>query len=1080
MWINQILYCLLAVAGLCFLNSVHSQEADSSYTPQNLTCITHDLNTVHCTWTTASATSPEFTYKFCPTTSASDCSETKDKRTSFQLISFDHPGNVEIITLHSGKAIAKKTFVLHENNISLVPLTPRIERLSANFSTQTLILEWKDGGAAFPYELDALWEIQILRKDPMEEVARETYHSVLTKSDTILRWNWTSDLPLECTTHYVRIRCLVEEEHFAGSREWSEWSQLENVPGQDKGSVSKVYPVDPLVPVGSNLTFCCLWHKKQRFISLGYDRCSPEQCPTVSLSNQSMLIYVRNVTVNDSLKNVFCNLTPEADMQFLVGSVLFVGYPPDVPQNLGCETRDFKEITCKWKPGRPTNLLGRRATIYTVFERISGRKNTAREVYSYKFPIPEHQKTYNITVYASNSLGHTEASNSANINQRVYPQTPSRLYVNNNSPTSISLYWDLPGNFKQIPLHCQINRSSSTTHLLQDVFLDGEGNSRYRTSIDKLQPYTTYTLTVRCATAHPLFWKWSGWSKEMRHRTLEAPPARGLDVWRERSTDGDTVKIFWKPLPASKTNGVIQSYKVSWFPPEMPENFEEVNQSRNSTEIKLGGTDYVFMIVAKNQAGSSPPSWINSAEIPNDDATTENGIATGNGIYLTWNPDSNVTCGYTVRWCHSFGSEPCAVNWENFPSNVTSAVIKSAHFQAGVRYYFSVYGCKTNGFQLLKHVNGYTKELEPRAKPVFDMVETTSDSILIKWKDIPIESMHGFLKGYLLRFAKEGEDANKLKSFDLGRPYFNITEPNKKTLKITHLQGKTNYCLKLSAYTAGGIGPEEEKCALTKENPEQLILAIIIPVAIFVVFVVLTSILCYRKREWIKETFYPDIPNPENSKALEFPKDPEGNPNSKTLEMNPCTPNNIEVIETQSPCLKIEDTAMTSPVAEDLPEDGLDSETESHVVVSYCPAIIEEEISNPTADESAGSSQVIYIDIQSLKEEPEVSGVAAAGYKPQMQLPVNSMRNMEEATSAEEDLDNAEGYRPQANTTTWNTDCLDSPTSIESNIANVSFGSPCSINSRQFLIPSKEDDDSPKAINTGWSFSNFFHSKPSD
>ncbi|KAL8203968.1 UNVERIFIED_CONTAM: hypothetical protein K2H54_065733 [Gekko kuhli] len=267
-----------------------------------------------------------------------------------------------------------------------------------------------------------------------------------------------------------------------------------------------------------------------------------------------------------------------------------------------------------------------------------------------------------------------------------------------------------------------------------------------------------------------------------------------------------------------------------------------------------------------------------------------------------------------------------------------------------------------------------------------------------------------------------------------------------------------------------------------------LIIAIIVPVAIAVVLALVTTILCYRKREWIKETFYPDIPNPMNCKALEFQKGPcEGKANPKTLEMNPCTPNNIEVVETQSPCLKIEDTAITSPAADELPEDGFDSETESHIVVSYCPPIIDEEISNPPGDESTGSSQVVYIDIQTmyppqvkLKEGTGTDCAAAAGYKPQMQLPVNSVIKMEDTPSTEGYMDKAAGYRPQVNPPTWNMGCPDSPGSTESNNENASFGSPCSINSRQFLIPPKEDEDSPKVINTGWSFTNFFHNKPND
>lgn len=246
---------------------------------------------------------------------------------------------------------------------------------------------------------------------------------------------------------------------------------------------------------------------------------------------------------------------------------------------------------------------------------------------------------------------------------------------------------------------------------------------------------------------------------------------------------------------------------------------------------------------------------------------------------------------------------------------------------------------------------------------------------------------------------------------------------------------------------------------------------------------VVTSILCYRKREWIKETFYPDIPNPENCKALQFQKSVcEGSSALKTLEMNPCTPNNVEVLETRSAIPKIEDTEIISPVAERAAESS-DADPENHVVVSYCPPIIEEEIPNPAAEEAGGPAQVIYIDVQSMyqpqakpEEGPDLDPVPAAGYKPQMRLPVTCAVG---AAAAEDDLGKTAGYRPQADVNTWNLVSPDSPRSTDSTSEVVSFGSPCSINSRQFLIPPR-DEDSPKAGGGGWSFSNFFQNKPND
>lgn len=198
--------------------------------------------------------------------------------------------------------------------------------------------------------------------------------------------------------------------------------------------------------------------------------------------------------------------------------------------------------------------------------------------------------------------------------------------------------------------------------------------------------------------------------------------------------------------------------------------------------------------------------------------------------------------------------------------------------------------------------------------------------------------------------------------------------------------------------------------------------------------------------------------------------------------MNPCTPNNVEVLETRSAVPKIEDTEIISPVAERL-EESSDAEPENHVVVSYCPPVIEEEIGNPGVDEAGGASQVVYIDVQSMyqpqakpEEEPESDPVVGAGYKPQMHLPITSTV---EDLAADDDLDKIAAYRPQANVNTWNLVSPDSPRSTDSNSEIVSFGSPCSINSRQFLIPPK-DEDSPKSSGGGWSFTNFFQNKPND
>ncbi|NXH15782.1 LIFR factor, partial [Bucco capensis] len=819
---NSRLCCLLALAGLCLRSLIYCQEIGPLGYPQNLKCVTHNLHQMICTW--------DVSYKgrhgqtdFCYTTNDLPppvCFKTKEKWVEIPV----PEGSITVtITTKSisGTAFATQEFEIHKKDISFVPLTPRILFLTPDFSTATLNLKWSDNGSVFPYGLDAFWQIQILHKEVMEEVTQITYYSKLTHEDNILSWNWTSDIPLECTSHYVKIRCYINVTYFAGPKDWSDWSPVEEVRGKDtEPGRSGVFPQDTVVPVGSDVTICCVHKEGQQIQWMTY---GPEIYPMIPLSSRSSAIRVLNASASDaSGTNVVCGLS-EDEMD---GTVLFVGYAPDIPQNLSCETSNFLTIKCTWKPGRPSGLYGKRGTKYSLFERISG-KNVSCEVseinreHACDFPVLADQKTYDFVLGVSNPIGQTESSLFVDLTQRVHPKTPEKLTLSGNSSTSVRLRWFINGSFAEIGLLCQIEISSGhSEQKMHNISMPGEKFSTYTAQLNTLHPYTTYQFRVRCAAADH-FWRWSDWSRREEHATLEAPPAKGPDIWRERSPSGKSLKIFWKPLSLSEANGKIVSHEVSCYLLETPLEHKEVTEPSNSTEIRLGKNDCVISVVAKNHAGSSPPSRITSAELPSDNVKTDRAVAMGNGIYISWNSYPNITCGYIVKWCHSFGSEPCSVDWQKFPSNTTDAVIKSALFRPGIRYNFSLYGCKSSGYQLLKNITGYMKELPPKRAPNFTVEETSSDSILVKWEDIPIEDCQGFLEGYRLSFAKGEKDALKPRLLESGNPELkvkNITDLTKKSLKILDLQGKTSYQLDLQAYTAAGLSPPNSLYVVTKED----------------------------------------------------------------------------------------------------------------------------------------------------------------------------------------------------------------------------------------------------------------------
>ncbi|KAE8636455.1 hypothetical protein XENTR_v10003002 [Xenopus tropicalis] len=1083
--------CLLLAVVFCWVPSP-TKTQDSPGFFQNLQCFTHNLETLVCSWDTPNATKSDILYQICY--SASKPPSCFNTSKSALEVEFETIAPLRItIKASNVQGTPEITFQKTMQDIPFIPPAPEILSVVPDHQTDTLLIQWSVDNATLLSEVEVLCEILILRSENMDIVSNATWKKRWTPSDTAFYWNWTSDFPLLCTSHSVQIRCLINDQYYYGEKGWSNWSRPYTVYGSTE---EKAYPTDKVVPVGTNMTFCCTVQSGTKIMSaeLGNDR-----YPLIPLSSNSSAVRIQNMTMSEESGD---NLIFYTDVLY-VGTVVFVGYPPDIPQNLSCETMNLRQIGCQWNPGRITGLYGERETIYTLRESYSGKLCVAcdntEEQYSCKCDVSKGQSLYAFSLQAQNPLGKSQASLSFNVTYRVHPKAPENIKLVDISPTEVSLTWFLDGNFVSLKLICEIEvRTSNKEKEMRNTTVIGSEDGNYSYIIDNLHPFYQYDVRIRCATLDP-FWKWSNWRAVKGHITLPAAPANNLDIWlvNGRHLGGRTVTVYWKHLPINEANGKIHSYMVSWKPIGSHSEPQTIVLAafHNRTQIQLDSGDdgnYEITVVANNSAGLSPPSRITTVQLASEDATAELAVGNAEGINITWQSDANATCGYIVQWKPTSPLDTSAMRWKRFHTNASSCFISADQFPVGVRYNITVFSCSEGQHQQLKRVTGYTEELAPRVAPNFTVLETTSNSICVKWEGIPEEDLRGFLRGYVVYIVKQ-ENTTSASSFidiadhaDPKNKKINITNPEISMLKIKDLQSGTSYRLGLLAYTGAGNGPIKSSNVVTNDNALGLILAILIPIVVAVVLGIVASTICYQKREWIKETFYPDIPNPENSKALQFQKNVnEANQGIKTMEMNPCTPNNVEVVETFSTVPKILDTELHSPVTEDpngqTPEEDFDTEDENHVVVSYCPPSTNEDTGNLASDESASSSQVVYIDIQSMyqpqansEEEPDGNCIDSAGYKPQMQLAINTV-NMEQQPLAEEGF--AAGYRPQENPSTWAVGSADSPTSLGSNSENASFGSPCSITSRHFLIPPVDDKDNLKPTHVGWSLSSLFQNK---
>ncbi|XP_030048918.1 oncostatin-M-specific receptor subunit beta [Microcaecilia unicolor] len=787
-------------------------------------------------------------------------------------------------------------------------VVPPLDLKVSNDSFQEyLFLEWNVSDWAYESELKMLFQIQVSQTEKRNIIWMGNYSRMLSKSDKGLRWNWHSHLPLQCTSHSVRIRSAVDDPRFPTNEVWSDWTSWKTLLGLDSLDSEEpfIFPKDKIVKAGSNVTFCCIAGKSQSVLSVEY-KGSPY--PVSYISSRSVKITVSDVSLSRaSGTNVVCGLSGRKHR----GTVLFVSQPPEKPTNVSCETQDLKNLICSWFPGETSNLSGIRSTNYSLYEWFSQQRMAcSRNMCSW--PIDKNRQIYNFTLTAWNALGERNATIVLDVTHRVCPRTPTDLLANHLSATNVILYWTLRSDYSVLRLCCQteVIKVKNGNVTLHNISVKGLlSMSHYNTIINQLQPYTIYSLRVRCS-ASDHFWKWSNWSEKLSIRTREVAPTLGLDIWREvrQNAENRTVIIYWKPLSENETKGEVLSYHITWGKLDDSNMYQHlaVSVSMNNTEISIDGQPYIIRVTARNMVGTSPPSEIRIAKLQEndiEDINEERVNGTGDGIHISWKPEMGEVSDYIVQWCNFPKSENCDFQWKKYHNNTFSDVIKSAAFQPGVRYNFQVYASKADGAHLLEKKTGYMKELAPAIKPAMKVVRIKPNSLVLTWNNYPTDdSQPGFISAYYI-YVKVLQDACSLKGAETlelsdGSVVcrFTIGNPEVKSYAVDQLKPNTKYAFSVVALTTGGESAIDFSTkADTSYDWQAVILAIVTPVIICLLLLLILFLACYWKRMWLKDTCFPEIPDPNKSNILTL-NELKINSEQTILNIGNCITSTVEVV----------------------------------------------------------------------------------------------------------------------------------------------------------------------------------------
>uniref|UniRef100_UPI00398E4FF0 LIF receptor subunit alpha a n=1 Tax=Pristiophorus japonicus TaxID=55135 RepID=UPI00398E4FF0 len=1062
--------------------------------PRDVACVTQELAKIVCSWNQGRDTHIETNYSVCYR-SPRDCKKVGTANFVESDFYLFEDLILQISAVNELGTQTSERIRVEENDIVFRPHVPELLRVFKGPSDFQLMVEWNEGGVKYGLDLKMIFQIQVIRTYKMHEVWTGNYSTTLEFThNRTLQLTWESDMPLQCTSHSVRIRCIGNDSDFlfAGVRAWSDWSPLVTLEGQDTSNHTsgKIYPVDGTVlKAGSSPTFCCIARKGTSIVELSFNRLNGT---IIELSDRSQAIRVQNVSQSiESGSNAFCVFSSND----FIGAVIFIGYPPDSPKNLSCETRDLQTLNCTWEPGKLTGLVSHRITIYSLINGSSQNSLPCNEAsrnnpyYWCGLPISNSRDIHNISINAINPLGEAQSSIKVDVARVFHPFAPRQLRQEAKTSENITVSWSDEVDYTGTRMLCEMVISDDVVMTSHNYSVSGGPEDAQHTVIlNNLRPNTRYSIRARYSSLY--FWKWSKWSNVLNVTTKQAAPAVSLNVWRTIKPDR-TVTVYWKPLSDTNANGPVLSYNVTWT--RVGSVLSRTTEtSMTNARIALDQAGYIITVTAKNSAGASPPSVIRIPPQRNEKTFTEKATGVGNGFNVTWPKYQAGSCGYIVQWCNFQSSQLCDLDWRKFPSDSTQAIIKSDAFQPGVRYDIEVHECRDDGDHLLKQQVGYTRELAPSEAPKLNIRETTGESVQIEWKTIPVEKRRGFIEGFKVYYSKLYNDSAAMKPMSpRGRNAVNplpkiVNSSLARAFKITGLEPGTTYRVALSTYTKGGESPSTPVTVTTPNSPIALILGITLPLVGILALGIILSIFCYRKQEWIKETFYPDIPNPNNSKVLQDGNFLQGVNVCKTLEPKDCTPNEVQVVEEKRIGGAGEKEVEADYKGEVVPDDVSDTESQDQGVLSYNPHRAPPETSgetNPAFEATAPlspsiyPSEVTYTSIrgpvyhqQGAPMEDGAEVIAKSGYQPQIHGATNQPPG-ETQNELQELVSQANGYQPQTHRVSWTLDPGDFPPP-----ETESIGSPTSINSQAFLIPEKplgkDSDFKPKM----WSLP-FFNSR---
>ncbi|XP_010310315.2 interleukin-31 receptor subunit alpha isoform X1 [Balearica regulorum gibbericeps] len=647
----------------------------------------------------------------------------------------------------------------------------------------------------------------------------------------------------------------------------------------DENSVrdADIFPSSPEIERGSTLKLFCVLgkhytpHRNASHIiwKLNHELIAQENYNIVNETVSSITIH--NFTYSKA--HVKCFTKYLGKEQLLVHTEVKSGFPPDTPGNISCTYYFDAELNCTWTSGRETNLM----TNYTLYRKmmtlpnIVGSCQSKTESCSFYYPNTPFSSAFCFQVKAENVLGEASSDCVPIPMEKIEKfEPPEILSVKKITGIKqlLTVTWKMPE--KIIPSQgstCQVQYRNLYSN--SSEFVNVSLNSQEKTgscNLTGLWDSTEYFVAIRCISDQSVLW--SEWSRGKTASTEEKAPSEKVDLWSviesSHSAGSRSVHLMWKPLNSFPPSGRILGYKIQYFP-ENNAAFKMANISADRKIILcLNEEAYIISITAYNSAGNSPEAIL---RIPSTDEKTSQIIETvrtfrtNEEVVVEWTASEPEVTKYVVEWYEEMETDPFGRSWQ-YVSNSTRWKTNRKNFKPFICYNISVYPVYGNKVAAPYSIQAYIQEKKPSEGPVADTGIPGKNEVTIKWKEISKDKRNGFITNYTIFYKPEdGKELNETVNSDVLQ------------YRLKSLQANTQYTVYIMASNeAGGTNGEPKTFKTLKFNKED-VLFIALPIGLSMLFLLGLWITCILKKHTFKKVCWPDIPNPAESIAVEWPLD---------------------------------------------------------------------------------------------------------------------------------------------------------------------------------------------------------------